>query len=73
MRIFTESDVENGNNNYPFAGPNSVEAASWRAHPQYTNGAFFRHDVGVITLSKAVKLAADKYGKLPAVDQLDGL
>lgn len=73
MRIFTESDVENGNNNYPFAGPNTVEAASWRAHPLYTNGAFFRHDVGVITLSKAVKLAADKYGKLPAVDQLDGL
>ena len=73
IRIFTESDVENGNNNYPFAGPNSVEAASWRAHPLYTNGAFFRHDVGVITLSKAVKLAADKYGKLPAVNELDAL
>ena len=73
IRIFTESDVENGNNNYPFAGPNSVEAASWRAHPLYSNGAFFRHDVGVITLSKAVKLAADKYGKLPAVNELDAL
>ena len=23
MRVFTESDVDNGNNNYPFAGPNS--------------------------------------------------
>lgn len=73
MRIFTESDVENGTNNYPFAGPNSVEAATWRSHPLYTSAAFFRHDVGVITLRKAVKLAADKYGKLPAVDQLDAL
>src|SRR5687767_15778215 len=32
MRIFTESDVENGNNNFPFAGPNTVEAASLHAH-----------------------------------------
>ena len=73
MRIFTESDVQNGDNNYPFPGPNTVEAASWRAHPLYTSGAFFRHDVGVITLSKAVKLAAEKYGKLPAVNELDAL
>ncbi|MBN1147368.1 MAG: trypsin-like serine protease, partial [Anaerolineales bacterium] len=28
MRIFTESDVQYGTNNYPFAGPNSIEAAS---------------------------------------------
>lgn len=73
MRIFTESDVENGNNNYPFAGPNTVEAKSWRAHPLYTSSAFFQHDVGVITLSKAVKLAADKYGQLPAANELDAL
>src|SRR5512138_477758 len=32
MRVFTESDVENGNNNYPFAGPNTVEATEWHAH-----------------------------------------
>ncbi len=73
MRIFTESDVENGNNNYPFAGPNTVEAASWQAHPLYTSSAFFRHDVGIIQLTKAVKLGADQYGKLPAVNQLDAL
>src|SRR6185436_6546962 len=35
MRVFTESDVQNGDNNYPFAGPNSVEAVSWAAHPLY--------------------------------------
>jgi secreted trypsin-like serine protease len=73
VRIFTESDVENGNNNYPFAGPNTVEATEWHAHPLFTEAAFFQHDVGVIVLSKAVKLAAGQYGTLPAVDQLEAL
>ncbi len=73
MRIFTESDVENGNNSYPFAGPNSVEAASWRSHPLFTERAFFLHDVGVIQLTKAVRLSAGQYGKLPTVNQLDAL
>lgn len=73
MRIFTESDVENGNNNFPFAGPNTVEAASWQAHPFFTESAFFRHDVGVIQLTEAVQLLPDQYGKLPTVNQLDAL
>lgn len=74
LRIFTESDVQNGNNTYPFAGgPNSVEAASWHTHPLFTNSAFFLHDVGVIRLTKAVKLSASQYGKLPTVNQLDAL
>jgi hypothetical protein len=71
MRIFTESDVQNGNNNYPFAGPNSVEAKSWAAHPLYETGPFFLHDAGVVVLSKAVKLKT--YGKLPALNSLDSL
>jgi hypothetical protein len=73
IRIFTESDVQNGNNNYPFAGPNTIEAVSWKAHPLFTERAFFLHDVGVIKLKKAVWLAADQYGKLPTVNQLDAL
>ncbi len=73
VRIFTESDVENGNNNYPFPGPNTIEATGWHAHPLFSESAFFRHDVGVILLSKAVKLAAGKYGTLPAANQLDAL
>jgi secreted trypsin-like serine protease len=73
VRIFTESDVENGNNNYPFIGPNTVEATEWHAHPLFTEAAFFLHDVGVIVLSNAVKLAAGQYGTLPAVDQLEAL
>jgi V8-like Glu-specific endopeptidase len=41
MRVFTESDVDNGNNNYPFAGPNSVEAVEWYAHPLYGTAPFW--------------------------------
>jgi hypothetical protein len=73
MRVFTESDVENGNNNYPFAGPNTIEATEWHSHPLFTEAAFFLHDVGVVLLSKPVKLAAGQYGALPSVNQLDAL
>jgi V8-like Glu-specific endopeptidase len=73
IRIFTESDVQNGINNYPHAGPNTIEAASWQAHPLFTERAFFLHDVGVIKLTEAFNLAADQYGKLPSVNQLDAL
>jgi V8-like Glu-specific endopeptidase len=73
VRIFTESNVQDGNNNYPFAGPNTIEASSWQAHPLFTEAAFFLHDVGVIKLTKGVRLAANQYGKLPTVNQLDAL
>ncbi len=73
MRVFTESDVENGNNNYPFAGPNTIEAKAWHSHPLFTEAQFFRHDVGVVLLSREVKLSASAYGKLPRVNQLDAL
>ena len=73
MRVFTEADVQNGNNNYPFAGPNTVEAKAWHAHPQFTEAQFFLHDVGVVLLSQAIKLPADQYGTLPTVNQLDAL
>jgi V8-like Glu-specific endopeptidase len=71
MRVFTESDVQNGNNNYPDAGPNSVEAASWAAHPLYATAPFYLHDVGVVVLEQPVKL--NSYGELPEADQLDAL
>jgi len=73
MRVFTESDVENGNNNYPFAGRNTIEAKEWHSHPLFTEAQFFRHDVGVVLLSREVKLSASAYGKLPRVNQLDAL
>jgi V8-like Glu-specific endopeptidase len=71
MRVFTESDVQNGNNNYPYAGPNSVEARAWYTHPLYETAPFYFHDVGVVILRKKIKL--DTYGVLPEVDQLDAL
>ena len=73
MRIFTESDVDNGDNNYPFAGPNSIEATAFAAHPEYTSAAFFLHDVGMIKLASPVTLSADQYGTLPTVNSSDAL
>src|SRR5207249_9687621 len=67
------SDIENGNNNYPFAGPNTIEAKEWHSHPLFTEAQFFRHDVGVVVLNRKVILAASAYGKLPALNQLDAL
>jgi V8-like Glu-specific endopeptidase len=73
MRVFTESDVDNGNNNYPFAGPNTVEAKAWHSHPLFTEALFFLHDVGVIELDADVTLPSSDYGVLPTVNQLDAL
>ncbi|HMN60126.1 MAG TPA: trypsin-like serine protease [Anaerolinea sp.] len=75
MRVFTESDVEAGigvTNNYPFAGPNSVEAVSWAAHPLYPTAPFFMHDVGVVIL-QSPGVILPEYGKLPTLNQLDTL
>ena len=71
MRVFTESDVDNGNNNYPYKGKNSVEAKAWYTHPLYETGPFYLHDVGVVILKKPIHL--DTYGELPKVNQLDEL
>jgi hypothetical protein len=73
MRIFTESDVENGKNNYPYAGPNTIEASAWHSHPLFTEALFYVHDVGVVLLSREMKLSSGQYGKLPRVNQLDAL
>lgn len=73
MRVFTESDVQDGSNNYPNAGPNTVEAVAWQSHPLFTEAAFVLHDVGVIELKSPVRLAASDYGQLPTTNQLDAL
>src|SRR5262249_57073024 len=77
MRVFTESDVQAGigtTNNYPFSGPNSIEATFWTAHPLYETGPFFLHDVGIVLLQPpGFVLPASQYGRLPAVNQLDAL
>jgi len=72
MRVFTESDVQNGNNTYPFGGgPNSAEAVRWAAHPLYPTTSFVVHDVGMVELAQPIDLP--EYGTLPAVDSLDQL
>jgi len=50
MRVFTESDVDNGNNNYPFKGKNSVEAKEWHTHPLYETAPFYFHDLALSSL-----------------------
>lgn len=77
MRIFVESDVDDGDNNYPLAGPNSYEAKRWAAHPKYETAPFFVHDVGVVVL-KGRGVPTDvidpsHYASLPKANQLDRL
>lgn len=72
MRVFTEADVEYGDNNYPYAGPNAVEAVEWAAHPAYETAPFWFNDVGMIKLAEpGVVLDEADYGKLPDVDSFD--
>jgi len=72
MRVFTEADVQNGDNNYPYAGPNSVEAVAWYSHPLFETAPFYMHDVGVVILAEP-GVILDEYATLPTVDQLDAL
>jgi len=72
IRIFTESAVDGGKNNYPYGGgKNSIEAVRWAAHPLYPTAPFFVHDVGMIELKKPFKSGV--FGTLPAVNSLDSL
>lgn len=73
IRIFTESDVQNGNNNYPYAGPNAIEAIRWAAHPDFSTAPGRFNDVGVIELAASVDLSLDEYATLPVVNILDSL
>ena len=73
VRVFTESNVDDGNNNYPYAGPNSIEAKSWHSHPLFKEATFYLHDVGVIELKSRFTLPSSAYGRLPTLNQLDAL
>jgi hypothetical protein len=73
MRVFTESNVQDGNNKFPFAGRNSVEAVTWSAHPLFREATFFLHDVGVVVLRKPLNLSPSSYGVLPTEGALDSL
>jgi V8-like Glu-specific endopeptidase len=70
IRIFTEQDVDNGNNDYPFAGPNAIEASEWYSLPGYET-LWYAYDAGVIILSEPVYF--DTYPTLPELDSIDKL
>ena len=74
IRIFTESDIQNGDNNYPFAGGNNtIEAEAWATHPDYPFASFVFNDVGIVKLSAPVNLDISQYGQLPTLNSLDML
>lgn len=74
VRVFTESDVDGGNNHYPDAGPNAVESVAIFTHPLYDPSSFWLHDVGIVKLAApGVVLPATHYGQLPAANSLDAL
>lgn len=72
MRVFTESDVDNGDNTYPDAGgPNSVEAAAWYTLEGYEDpGPWYMYDAGIVILEEP-GVALDEYGVLPELNVLD--
>ena len=66
MRIFTESDVDHGDNNYPYCNEgdqNCINAVLWAVHPDYEgDDPFYMHDVGVVILEEPYEL--ETYGVL---------
>lgn len=71
MRVFVESDVQS-DPYYPYGGgPNDVEAKAWYTltGDAWFDQPFYMNDVGVVILSKAVKLS--QYGVLPTLNQFD--
>lgn len=71
-RVWFEADARDAAAlGYPAGGATSVEFQSIHTHPQFGEGSFILHDVGVAILSAPVDLTA--YGVLPNVDQLDRL
>ena len=72
MLVFTEADVDGGDNNYPYDdGNNTIRATRWAAHPDYEKAPFYFNDVGMIELEEPVNLALIDYGTLPEIDSLD--
>lgn len=72
-RVWFEADVQSNQValGYPRGGPTSVEFCGVTSHPQFNDGSFVLHDVGVVKLCQPVVRAT--YGVLPTVNQLDTL
>lgn len=72
VEIWFAADVEAGRpgNGYPLDGDVDVGGTPY-THPDYNPNAFYIRDRGFVVLDKAMTMS--KYGKLPAVNQLDSL
>jgi hypothetical protein len=72
-RVWFESNIQANQValGYPTGGATSVEFCDIATHPQFNEGPFVLHDVGVVTLCTPVARAS--YGVLPIVNQLDAL
>ena len=66
-------DTEDVREGYPYATGTSVEFCEIHTHPEYADGPFVLHDVGVVKLCSMVIVGSNQYGVLPSVDQLDSL
>lgn len=73
IRVFAEADVQS-DPTYPGpGGPNTYEATAFSAHPQFTEAAFFLHDVGMIKLAGTGVPGVSQFGTLPGANSLDTL
>lgn len=72
-RVWFESDIQSQQTalGYPRGGATSIPFCDIATHPQFNEGSFVLHDVGVVTLCSPV--IRDTYGVLPTVNQLDTL
>lgn len=72
-RVWFEADVQSNQVGlgYPRGGSTSVEFCQIHTHPDFFDGSFVLHDVGIVELCTPVIM--DSYGTLPAVNQLDAL
>jgi hypothetical protein len=72
-RVWFEADVQSNQAalGYPGGGLTSVAFCEIKTHPQFSEGSFVLHDVGVVVLCAPHESSV--YGVLPAANQLDAL
>jgi V8-like Glu-specific endopeptidase len=71
-RVWFESDLTNAAAvGYPFGGATSIEFVEIHTHPQFHEGSFVLHDVGVVVLASPAPVSG--HGVLPTANQLDSL
>lgn len=71
-RIWFESNLQGHPElGYPTGGPTSIEFTEIATHPQFHEGSFVLHDVGLVRLATPVDRGG--FGTLPTAGQFDGI